>query len=47
MTGRKKQSYENKYGREEGGKMYRRLQQEAAHKSNHIQQQKRIGQKKG
>jgi hypothetical protein len=48
MTGRAKPSFEKKYGKVEGAKMYRRLQQEAAHKSNHVQQQKRIAkQKKG
>jgi hypothetical protein len=35
-------SYEKKYGKEAGGKMYRRLQREAALASGHARQKKAI-----
>jgi hypothetical protein len=39
---RKLQSYMDKYGKEEGEKMYRRLQRQAALSSGHARQKKKL-----
>ena len=39
---RKLQSYIDKYGKEEGTKMYRRLQRQAALSSGHARQKKKL-----
>jgi len=43
---RKLKSYEKKYGEDDGGKMFRRLQREAALASGHARHKKAIARKK-